>query len=83
MNGILSEADPYKETSFLSVEMELLSRFEAAKTFRNTILFGSVEVFPFEQLDVVDFQIVFVHVEEVGHIDQLTIRNGVDKVIST
>ena len=42
VNGILSEADPYKETSFLSVEMELLSRFEAAKTFRNTILFGSV-----------------------------------------
>lgn len=42
INDILQQADPYKETTFEDMEAELLKRFDAAKTFRNTILFGSV-----------------------------------------
>lgn len=41
INDILQQADPYKETTFEDMEAELLKRFDAAKTFRNTILFGS------------------------------------------
>ncbi len=41
-NSILSRADRYESAEFTNVELELLSLFDAAKNFRNTIFFGAI-----------------------------------------
>lgn len=41
-NSILRRADRYEAIEFTSVELELLSLFDAAKNFRNTIFFGAI-----------------------------------------